>query len=254
LPVPALPIERAVLLLVARPNAPDAVPQLAQRHQLLASRVVPAERAVRRVVPIAQEDVLIGLEGGVRQRDRVLRVERVDVGAAGDVLGHSRVELVDVDPLPLEVHRGEAQRVGADPEIDVLGDEDRRLALVVVADVERHHQDQVVGGLTLAERGRHGPGRRGDPQPAARGQGRPVREARAFCTQPVQHARHLPGVAPALRGLLLELIDLLDDEDRDDDLVVGEREDGARIVNQNVRVENEVFHSPTSLPSCLSRW
>ena len=60
--------------------------------------------------------------------------------------------------------------------------------------------------------------------------------------KPVEHARHLTGVAPALRGLLLELIDLLDHEDRDDDLVVGEGEDGARIVNENVRVENEVFH------------
>ncbi len=243
-----------MLLLVARADPPDALAQLAQRHQLLARGVEAAERAVRRVVTVTQEDVLVRLVARFRKRQRVLRVEGVDVGGGGEQLRHARVELVDVDVLRLEVHRGEAQRIGADAEVDVLGDEDRRLALVVVAHVERDHQDEVVGDLALAQRGRHGARRRGDAQPPARRQRRPVGEARALGPQAVEHARHLARVAPALRGLLLELVDLLDDEDRDDDLVVGEGQKRARIVDQDVRVEHEVFHGATSLPSCLARW
>ena len=144
-----------MLLLVARADPPDAVAQLAQRHQALGRAVEASERAVRGVVAIAEQDVLVRLEAGSRASgERVLRVERVDVRARHRQLGHAGVELVDVDVLALEVHRGEPERVGADAEVDVLGDEDGRLALVGVADVERDHQDEVIGDLALAQGGR----------------------------------------------------------------------------------------------------
>ena len=57
----------------------------------------------------------------------------------------------------------------------------------------------------------------------------------------VQQAGQLAGVAAALRGLLLELIDLLENEDREDHLVVGELEDRPRVVDQDVGVQDEVF-------------
>ena len=49
-----------------------------------------------------------------------------------------------------------------------------------------------------------------------------VRQAAAVVAELVEQARDLAGVAPELRLLLLELIDLLDHVDRDDDVVVGE--------------------------------
>ena len=199
---------------------------------------------MRRVVAVAQQHVLVRLQGGLGQRQRALGVERVDVGARDGQLGHPRVELVDVDALGLEVHRRQPQRVGADAQVDVLGDEDGRLVLVRVAHVQRDHQDQVVGDLALAQRRRHRTRRRGDPHLAAAfGQRDAVGQTPAVRAQAVEHPRHLARVPPELGRLLLEGVDLLEDEDRDDDFVVRELEDRAGIVKQNVRVENEMFHS-----------
>ena len=55
----------------------------------------------------------------------------------------------------------------------------------------------------------------------------------------VQAARYFARVATSLRQLLLEVVDLLQDVDGDDHIVVGEVEHGARIVEQDVRVEDE---------------
>ena len=48
---------------------------------------------------------------------------------------------------------------------------------------------------------------------------------------------------PRSDASFLNVIDLLEDEDRDDDFVVGELEDRARIVEQDVGVEDEMFHA-----------
>src|SRR5438552_9809899 len=48
-------------------------------------------------------------------------------------------------------------------------------------------------------------------------------------------------VPTALRTLSLELVDLLDDVDRDDDVVVVEPENRVRIVEEDVRVEDVVL-------------
>src|SRR4029079_10359333 len=103
--------------------------------------------------------------------------------------------------------------------------------------------DQVVRDLRLAQRRRHRARRRGDAQaPAALRQRNAVRQTAAR-PHAVEHPRHLAGVAPALGRLLLEGVDLLEDEDRYDDFVVRELEDRAGIVDEDVRVENEVFHA-----------
>jgi hypothetical protein len=55
--------------------------------------------------------------------------------------------------------------------------------------------------------------------------------------QPSDGAR----VPSTLRALALELIDLLDREDRDDQIIVLEFEDRVRIVKKNVGIEDVVF-------------
>ncbi len=61
-------------------------------------------------------------------------------------------------------------------------------------------------------------------------------------------ARHFTGVAATLGGLFLELVDLLQHEDRNHHIVVGELEHGPRIVDEDVCIEDEVFHGePTTL-------
>src|SRR5205807_607157 len=67
---------------------------------------------------------------------------------------------------------------------------------------------------------------------------------RASCPGPaelVEESGDGAGVAAALRSLPLELVDLLDGEDGDDEIVVLELEDGVRVVEQDVRVEDVVF-------------
>ena len=55
----------------------------------------------------------------------------------------------------------------------------------------------------------------------------------------------MAGIATALRPFALELVDLLEDEDRQDDDVVFELEDRSRVVKKDVRVEDVVFsHLP----------
>ena len=66
---------------------------------------------------------------------------------------------------------------------------------------------------------------------------------RALGAERVQVAGDQAGVAAQLGQVALELVDLLDDVDRDDDVVVVEAEDAPRIVEQDVGVEDEVlFH------------
>ena len=53
--------------------------------------------------------------------------------------------------------------------------------------------------------------------------------------------RDLARVPPQVRLVLLEGVDLLQDVERDDDVVVGEVVQGLRVVQEDVGVEDEVF-------------
>ena len=83
--------------------------------------------------------------------------------------------------------------------------------------------------------------RDGDAQDAARVERHALGERAAALAKLVEQARDRARVAPALRALALELVDLLDDVDRDDDVVVLEPEDGVRVVEEDVRVEDVVL-------------
>src|SRR5205814_7552613 len=60
----------------------------------------------------------------------------------------------------------------------------------------------------------------------------------------VQIPRDLPRVATQLREIALELVDLFDNVDGDDDVVVFELEECARVVEQDVGVEDVVLAQP----------
>ena len=83
--------------------------------------------------------------------------------------------------------------------------------------------------------------RHGDAQRAARLERHALRERAALLAEIVEQARDGARVAAALGAFALELVDLLDDVDRDDDVVVLEPEDGVRVVEQDVRVEDVVL-------------
>src|SRR3972149_3811917 len=58
----------------------------------------------------------------------------------------------------------------------------------------------------------------------------------------VQQADGLPGVAPALVALLLQIVQFLQHPQGDDDLVVAEGMDGFGAVDEHVGVDHESLH------------
>ena len=57
---------------------------------------------------------------------------------------------------------------------------------------------------------------------------------------------------PRSDASFLNCVDLLEDEDRDDDFVVRELEDRAGIVEENVGIEDEMFHFGRPRPCRVS--
>ncbi len=229
-----------MLLLVARPDPPHALAELADRLDLLGRAVPAAERRVRRVLAVLEQQVLVGLVR-LLDRERAVGVELVDVGGGDVDLGVAGVELLDVDALRRVLLGLEPERVGADAEVDVLRDEDRRPVAIAVPDLERHADDEVVDDLRRLERVGELLRRQRDRELAAVRQRDAVGEALALLAELVEAAGDLARVAAALRQLLLEVVDLLEDVDRDEDVVVLEVEHRPRIVEQDVRVEDVVL-------------
>src|SRR5207237_9456383 len=110
----------------------------------------------------------------------------------------------------------------------------------VVGDVLLH---QLAGQLALSEQ---------NPQRPAALQRHALGQAAVLLPEGVQIARHLPRVATQLGEVALELVDLLDDVDGDDDVVVFELEESARVVEQDVGVEDVVLSQP-GLPGRTER-
>ena len=136
-------IEREVLLLVARLDAPHALAQLLDRHGLADGLVPAGERALAAFVLERQE--LVGVEAGRVDDDRAVGVELVDrarrAPSSSRLPGYSSsIEIRS----GLEVDRGEAERVAADAHVDVLGDHDRRRLGIGVADLERDLEDALI--------------------------------------------------------------------------------------------------------------
>ena len=229
-----------MLLLVARTDPPYPLAELADgNHPLL--RGVPApERGVPRGLAAAQQHVLVGVHVGRVDAGRAVLVEGVDLRPRQVDLAHAGIQLGDVDPLGVVVLRLQAERVGADAQVHVLGDEEGANPRLGVAHLQCHRQDEVVGDLRAAE----GVGERAladrHPDDSAIVEANPLGQVTLF-PQRVELTRHLARVAPPVGQLLLERVDLLEHVDGDDHVVVGEGEYRARIVEEDVRVEDEVF-------------
>ena len=139
---------------------------------------------------------------------------------------------------------GQADRRRLDPQRHVLGDE--RDVASFGGEVQRHGEDARVVAVDAEARGQ----RRQvgvvqlDVQRAAVIADRHRRvEPAVLDAQLVQHAQRLPG-EPAELGMVPLALQLADDDQRQDDLVLGEAAQRARIRQQDRGVEDEGAHAP----------
>ena len=236
-----------MLLAIARLDAPDAFANVDDGNQLLAGRIDFGERGAFDAPFLSEGAVFIrevGAAGGQFQLTRV--PEGRHLGGGHGELKDARVEIGDVDPIALVVFGRKAERVGLDAEVDVLRDQNggqlRRAAL----HAQREGDDPAVhagaagnGGLAVAELGL------GliedDAKPATVGQSNTFTQA-AVLAKTVEHARDGPCILTELAGFAFEAIDLFNDFNGDEDEVLFEAEDGVGIVEEDVGVENVVFH------------
>jgi hypothetical protein len=177
---------------------------------------------------------------GIRQRQAALRVEAVDLLARRVELDHAAVELVELDPLRVVVLRRQAQGVGADAHVDVLGDDDRVLVGEALPVIEGDGEDPVVHRVAVLDGGRQAALGEGDDQVTAARQLHPVGQL-ALLAELVEGAAGGAGGATELGEVALEGVDLLDHVDRDDHHVLLEAEQGLRVVQQDVGVEDEAL-------------
>ena len=241
-------VEGEVLLLVPRPDPPDILLERGEPADLLPGGIVPRQRGgVRHGVP--QDEILVGEQLlDVRRRSAFPGgVEGIDPALLDHDLAVSLVELLDLHPVALVVLRPEAEGVRLDPEVGVLGHQDHRDLLLPHPDPERHGEDLVV--LPVPEELRRQQSRplavEGHPEQPSLPEGDAVRET-SLLPLPVDEFRCRPGVAPEHVQVLLEAVELLDDGDGNDDPVVLKFEQGVGIVQQDVRVQHEIFDHPAS--------
>jgi hypothetical protein len=64
----------------------------------------------------------------------------------------------------------------------------------------------------------------------------------AFAAKTIQHARNPAGILAEFAGLALKTVNFLDDLDRNYHMIVREVKQGVGVVQQNVGVENVIFH------------
>ena len=197
------------------------------------------------VVRGLEQDVLVG------RKLAVLLLENAVSGAQ---------KLVDLVGVPLEfvisdthfpamlvwlgvVFGVDAEGIGLEPQVDALGDDDRRRVGVVFVEVNGQVEDPVVNaGVELQPGiGQHVLAFAGkDAQQAA------VVEADAFAELGILpvHIELLddrPGIVAELCDVSLESVQLLDHLERNDNGVIGKDVDRVGIVQQDVGVENEIF-------------
>ncbi len=238
-------VEGHVLLEVSRADPPGAIPRHPQRRDLPMRRVVAAEGRVPWTLPVAQNDTRVGVdvggEGELRGVDGVALAEDVDESLVGVEGERAREEFGDVESAPFVVLRLEPQRVGADAQVGVHRDEDDLAIGLRVTELEGGAHDGVIHlpvvalPLQLVGLGHL------EDQLAAVPELDPILERAVRLAQVVESAREMTCVPSALAQLLLELIDLLDDVDRDDDGVLFEFVDRLRIVDEDVGIEDEDF-------------
>ena len=154
---------------------------------------------------------------------------------------HAGVEVGDEYPVGLVIFRREAEGVGLDAEVDIFADKDGGVFRLRFLDARGIRQNPVVHRIFGQNRLAAAIFVEADFQLAAIRQIH-ARAQAAFAAKTVEHPRHRAGVAAQLGGFALEAVNLLDDFDGHEDVVLLKIEERIGVVEQDVSVEDIVFH------------
>ena len=132
-------------------------------------------------------------------------------------------------------------RVGLDAQVDVLGDEDRRVFRLRLLNAGGERQNPVVHRILGEDRLAVAVFVERDLELAAVRQIHAGAQA-ALAAKAVEHPRNRARVAAQLGGFALEPVNLLDDLDGHEDIVFLEIDERVGVVEQDVGVENVIFH------------
>ncbi len=232
-------VQGELLLAVPGFDTPGRRLHAAQGQHLALPAVVAAQGRVRLVGAVHQRHELVGMERPVLGGHQPAVVEQVQGLGIHVPLGGAGVELVQLHLVRGVVLGQQADGIGLDAQVRVLGDQDH-LLLARFEQLPGAGQDLVVR-LVLVQ------GEEADLvlvagdvhlQGSAPVHHHAVAEA-APGPELVHLARDAPGVPPDFRLVLLEVVHLLDHDDRNHDVVLLEMEDRLGIVEQYVGVEHE---------------
>ena len=115
------------------PDSLDSASAVDQPAEPPGKRVDAREGGVARFGRVAEEGVLVGVVLPVGKGKLALGPEAGQVRRVHLEFDLTGVEAFQADPVALVVFGPEAQRVSADPQIDVLGDHDQGRVRLVVA-------------------------------------------------------------------------------------------------------------------------
>ncbi len=160
------------------------------------------------------------------------------------------VEVLDADVVSLVIFSSNAQCISLDSQVDILGNQDRLEVWIRFLNVLSQGHDLAIDGITSdGDMTVPIPAVEHDSQAAAIGEGYSFAQS-AMTPETIQNPGDLTSVLAAVRGFPLEAVDFLDYLDRDEDLIVLEVEYGLWVVQEDIGIDDVVFHDK----SMGARW
>ena len=176
----------------------------------------------------------------IRDGDAFFGIEPVDHGGWDDELTIAGVKRFVIDFLIFKIFGDDAQGIGLDAGVDVLGDEDRVFAFL--REVPSDGDDAIVRLFEIEARDGFAGGVHGDLDGAAVSVPFDAVVEMAVLAEVIDVADGGACGAADVGRVLFELVELLEHVKRDDDVVVGEGKKRAGVMEQDVGVQDEIFH------------
>src|ERR1035437_9461061 len=246
-------IEREMLFTVARLDAPDTFAAVEDGNQFCAGRIHFGQRRFLEIRFVGERAVFVReIFFAAVQHEFALRAEGRQFFRRHRQVNHPRVKVGDEHAVVLIILRHQTERVGLDAQIDVLGDQDRRVLRLRLLDAGGERKNAVVHRILGEDRFAVGVFVERDFELPAVWQLH-ARAQAAFAAKAVEHPRNRARIAAQLGGLALEAVNLLDDLDGHEDIVFLKIDERIRVVEQNIGIQNIIFHESNGVTEVTSQ-